>query len=128
MTTAYAINDADVIVGQCSVAGKRGTGGSYAARWLPDPARPNAWLAPELICGGRAQAVNNTGEVVGYGCPGPFYWDAVRGVHALDIIPRAANGQGALGINDPSPEGTFRIVGNLGTSSGQGYAVWWPHP
>jgi probable HAF family extracellular repeat protein len=128
-STAYAINDGGVVVGDCTVPGKRGTGGTFAARWLPDPARPDAWLAPELICaGGRAQGVNNAGDIVGYGCGGPFYWDEVQGLRALEILPRAANGQGALGINDPAPGGTFRIVGNLNTSSGQGHAVWWPRP
>jgi probable HAF family extracellular repeat protein len=133
-STAWAINDAGVVVGDCTQPGKRGTGGTFAARWLPDPARPNVWLAPELlanpICGlgDRAQAVNNAGEIVGYGCAGPFFWSEVHGFQALPILPRGGNGLGALGINDPSPEGTFRIVGNLNTSSGQGHAVWWPHP
>jgi probable HAF family extracellular repeat protein len=134
MTTAYAINDAGVVVGSCTRPGKRGTGGTFAARWLPDPARVNAWLTPELlvnpICdiGDRAQGVNNAGEIVGYGCAGPFFWDEVHGLQALPILPQSGNGMGALGINDPSPAGTFRIVGNLNTSSGQGHAVWWPHP
>src|SRR6185503_9089022 len=122
------------VVGDCTQPGKRGTGGTFAARWLPDPARPNAWLAPELlvnpICGlgDRAQGVNNAGEIVGYGCAGPFFWSEVHGFQALPILPRGGNGLGALGINDPSPGGTFRIVGNVSTSSGQGRAVWWPHP
>ena len=132
--TAYAINDADVVVGTCTRPGKRGTGGTFAARWLPDPARPNAWLTPDLlvnpICGigDRAQGINNAGEIVGYGCAGPFYWDMVHGFQALSTLPQAGGGLGALGINDPSPSGTFRIVGNLNSSSGLGHAVWWPHP
>jgi len=134
MTTAYAINDAGVVVGSCTIPGKRGSGGTFAVRWLPDPTRPNAWLAPEIITnpvcslGDLANSINNAGEIVGDGCAGPFYWDSAHGFKALATLPQLANGQGALGINDPSTTGTFRIVGVLGSSSGLGHAVWWRHP
>lgn len=132
MTTAYAINDADVIVGTCTRPGKRGTGGTFAARWLPDPAVPNTWLPAQVLTdpmgnlGGAAQSINNAGEIVGDG--GAFFWSEAQGFRALAILPLHANGMGALGINDASVGGTFRIVGNLNSSSGHAHAVWWPHP
>jgi len=127
MSIAYAINAANVVVGKCWNASS-----TFAVRWLPDPSRPNAWLAPEVLSGtsgctsSTAWGINDAGEIAGERCRQPFYWDAVRGLRLLPVY--TPNGSGKdYAVNDASPGALSLITGPMNTPKGT-RGVWWSQP
>jgi uncharacterized membrane protein len=100
---ASAINDRGEVAGCFSV----GSAGSFVwrrGRVTEIPLLPNLPPASAM----QAQAINNRGQVVGYGGSDGFLWDH----GTLTVLPRLyGNGPAALDINNRG-----QIVGSVGTT------------